>query len=69
VALGSPDDSVMKLAGFLLLVSGWGIALIAVAILASGLARSCFVLAGLGVEILGLVLVVRSHPLLRAERR
>lgn len=51
----------MKLAGFLLLLAGWGIVLTAVALLELAVPRIVFVLAGIGVEILGLVLVVRSH--------
>lgn len=58
----------MKLAGFLLLLAGWGIVLAAMALLGSALARTCFVLAGVGVEVLGLILVVRSHRVLRGER-
>lgn len=58
----------MKLAGFLLLLAGWGIVLSAVVLLASALPRGCFVLAGMGVEVMGLILVVRSHLLLRGER-
>ena len=50
----------MRLAGFLLLVSGWIIALSAL-ILVHGNAQSAFALAGLAVEILGLVFVVRTH--------
>jgi len=51
----------MKLAGFLLLLAGWGIVLCAVALLSSAVQRNGFVLAGLGVEVLGLVLTMRSH--------
>ena len=58
----------MKLAGFLLLLAGWGIVLSAVVLLASALPRGGFVLAGMGVEVTGLILVVRSHLLLRGER-
>jgi len=58
----------MRLAGFLLLLSGWGIVLSAVALLASALPRDCFVLAGMGVEAVGLILVMRSHLLLPGER-
>jgi hypothetical protein len=50
----------MKLTGFLLLVSGWGIVLAALSLLRSG-PLSIFILLGLGVEILGLVLVTRAH--------
>lgn len=58
----------MKLAGFLLLLAGWGIVLSTVALLPSALPRACFVLAGMGVEVVGLILVVRSHLLLPEER-
>ena len=51
----------MKLAGFILLLAGSGLVIAAVALLASSLPRTSFVLAGVGVEALGLVLVVRSH--------
>ena len=50
----------MKLAGFLLLLAGWGIVLAAVALLGSA-ARIDFVLAGVGVELLGLVIVAHNH--------
>ena len=51
----------MKLAGFFLLLAGGGLVLAAVALLASPLSRTIFVLAGAGVEALGMVLVARSH--------
>jgi hypothetical protein len=59
----------MKLPGFLMLVAGWGIVLAALALLRSAPQRSAFVLAGLGVEAVGLILVVRSHMLPRGARR
>jgi len=58
----------MKLAGFLLLLAGWAIVIFAVALLASAGQRLGFVLAGIGVETLGLVLAFRSH-LVAAEDR
>jgi hypothetical protein len=58
----------MKPFGFLLLFSGWGIVVAAIALLAPGSVRVVFVLSGIGVEVIGLVVVVRSHPLLRGER-
>lgn len=58
----------MKLLGFLLLLSGWFIAFAAVVLLAAGAARVAFVLSAIGVEVIGLVLVVRAHPLLRGAR-
>jgi len=50
----------MKLGGFLLLLSGWGIVLAALAML-HGTTTSVFILAGVAVEILGFVLVARAH--------
>jgi hypothetical protein len=58
----------MKFLGFMLLLAGWGLVLAAVALLAAGGARVAFVLAGVGVEILGLVLVIRAHPAPEGER-
>jgi len=51
----------MKLAGLLLLVTGWCLVLTALAILPSVASRNAFVLAGFGVEILGLALTARAH--------
>lgn len=50
----------MKVIGFLLLLSGWGIIVAALAML-HGPAVSVFIFAGVAVEILGLVLVARAH--------
>jgi len=57
----------MKLTGFLLLVAGWGIVLASMSLLVSLTPRAIFVLAGLGVEAVGLLLVVRSHLVLEDE--
>lgn len=51
----------MKIFGFLLLLAGWGLVLAALRLLAAGIPQAIFVLAGLGVEIVGLVLVMRAH--------
>ena len=51
----------MKLTGFFLLLAGGALVLTAVAMLASSLPRTTFVLAGVGIEALGLVLVGRAH--------
>lgn len=51
----------MKLAGFLLLLAGWGIVLAAVILLRSAAACGAFVLAGIGVEVLGLTVLARAH--------
>ena len=57
----------MKLAGFLLMMSGW-ILVAAVLVLLPGLAgRTVFVLAGCGVELLGLVIAARAHLTLKAD--
>jgi len=55
----------LRLFGFLLLLAGWGIVLAALALLAADAPRIAFILAGVGVEIVGLVLVIRAHPLPR----
>lgn len=59
----------MKLAGFLLMASGWIIVLAALLLLAPGSSRVVFVLAGVGVETLGLAVVVRSFSASRGEER
>lgn len=58
----------MKLAGFLLLPAGWVIVLAALALLPSASPRTGFVLAGVGTEVLGLILVTRSHLTVQRER-
>lgn len=59
----------MKLAGFLLLLAGWGLVLATIMLIAATLARTVFVVAGIGVEALGFVLVARTHLLAKGERR
>ena len=58
----------MKLSGFLLLVAGWVLVLAALQLLKAEAPRAGFVLAGVGVEVLGLVLFARSHIARRRER-
>ena len=58
----------MKLAGFFLLLAGGGLVLAAVALLTSLLSRTGFALAGIAVEVLGLVLVARSHLAEQGDR-
>ncbi len=55
----------MRLFGFLLLLAGWGIVIGALALMTKDAPRTAFVLAGIGVEIVGLVLVIRAHPVRR----
>jgi hypothetical protein len=59
-------SQVMKFLGFMLLLAGWAIVVCAMALL-QAVPRVAFAYAGMGVEVLGLVLVIRSHPLLRGE--
>ena len=60
-----PADSdrafLMKVVGFLLLVAGWLLVLAALEKLAAATPRAFFVIAGFAIEVLGLVLVFRSH--------
>jgi len=58
----------MKLAGFLLLLAGWGIVLAAVVLLRSAASCASFVLAGIAVEVLGLIVVMRAHLMPRRAR-
>ncbi len=58
----------MKLAGLLLLPAGWVIVLAAIALLSALSLRIGFILAGVGVEVLGLVVVIRSHLTVQREK-
>jgi len=58
----------MKLTGFLLLVAGWVIVVAALLVLPSAVSRAAFVLAGIGVQLLGLFLAVRAHRVLDVEK-
>jgi hypothetical protein len=51
----------MKLLGLLLLAAGWAIALAAVILLKTLPQRSLFAIAGIAVEALGLMLLIRAH--------
>jgi hypothetical protein len=55
----------MRVIGFLLLLAGWSIVLAAVILLGPGAARAAFLLSGVGVEVIGLIVVFRSHLPLR----
>jgi hypothetical protein len=57
----------MKLAGMFLLLAGWGIVVSALVLFPRPGARGIFVLAGLGVEVLGLTLAFRSGAKLPKE--
>jgi hypothetical protein len=58
----------MRLTGFLLLVAGWVIVAAALLLLPAAVSRAAFVLAGIGVQLLGLFLAVRAHRILDVER-
>jgi len=58
----------MRLPGFLLLLAGWVIVLAAVALLRST-AQGIFAIAGLGVQLLGLSFVVRSHVIPHGSKK
>jgi hypothetical protein len=51
----------MRLIGFLLLLAGWFLVLAALEMLNAATSRAIFVLAGMAIEILGLVLVFRAN--------
>lgn len=59
----------MRVAGFFMLFAGWILVLAALALLPSTGTRAIFLLAGLAVEVLGLVLAFRSHLRPEDERR
>ena len=58
----------MKFLGFMLLLAGWIIVVAAIAMLPAEALRAAFALAGTGVEILGLVLIIRAQLAARGER-
>ena len=58
----------MKAVGFLMLLAGWFLALAAIVLFASPPLRAAFVLAGVAVEVLGLILSFRSHLIPREEK-
>ncbi len=51
----------MKLAGLLLLASGWVIVLSAITALPPGSYRAAFAIAGFGVELIGLAIAIVGH--------
>jgi hypothetical protein len=58
----------MKTAGLLLLFAGFAIVMSALVLLSSNAFRSMFVVAGLAVQLLGLILTIRSHLTLAEGR-
>ena len=58
----------MKITGFLLLIAGWSIVLAALWLLKRAPVQAAFIVAGMGVEIVGLILVGQAHRIFRADR-
>ena len=58
----------MKTIGFVLLPSGCFLVLTALVLLRTDVARDVFVAAGVGVELMGLVLLTRAHITVKRER-
>ena len=59
----------MKAVGFLMLPAGWFLSLAAIVLFPSPPLRAAFVLAGVAVELLGLIFAFRSHLIPREEKR
>jgi len=59
----------MKVVGFLMLLAGWFLALAAIVLFTTPPLRAAFVLAGAGVEVVGMVLAFRAHLVPREEKR
>jgi hypothetical protein len=51
----------MKIIGFLMMPAGWFLVLAALVLLRAFVAQYLFIVAGVGVEIMGLVLFTRAH--------
>ncbi|HXW16110.1 MAG TPA: hypothetical protein VEN79_16500 [Terriglobia bacterium] len=51
----------MKITGLLMMPAGWFLVLAALVLLRTYVAQVSFIAAGIGVEILGLVLFTRAH--------
>jgi hypothetical protein len=58
----------MKMLSFLLLLAGWLLVLSSLVLLSTLPSRASFVFAGVGVEVLGLVFLFRSHAIPRDEK-
>jgi hypothetical protein len=58
----------LRLVGCLLLLSGFFLVLAALVLLSSFVQRFVFVLAGLGVEVIGVGLLTRAYTAMQGER-
>jgi hypothetical protein len=65
----SAGSTLMKIAGFLLLLSGLFLVLAALALLHQSSPQALFVLLGMAVEVLGLAMVFRAHLPPKERRR
>jgi hypothetical protein len=59
----------MKILGLLMLFSGWGLVLSALALLRTPTARAGFVAIAIAIELLGLFLLFRGHMPVSGDRR
>jgi hypothetical protein len=59
----------MKLMGFLLMPAGWVIVLAALVLLSARPSRAIFTLAGIAIEVLGLIIAVHSHARLPLDEK
>lgn len=60
--------SEMRIAGLLLMIAGWVLALATIVLLGAGPAQMAFLLVSIGIELAGFGLTVRSHIGLRSEK-
>ena len=58
----------MKFVGFALLPAGWFLVLASLVLLGTMPVRTAFVASGMAVEVLGLMLVIRSHLTPREDK-
>ena len=58
----------MRIAGFFLLVAGWVIVITALFLLRSQTAMAAFVVAGIAVQVLGLIFAIHWHRVAESER-
>jgi hypothetical protein len=58
----------MRLLGFLFLLAGWLLVLAALVLLRAAAPLAAFIVAGLAVEVLGLVFVARTYVVPRGDR-
>jgi len=59
----------MRFLGFLLLLAGWFLVIASIVLMSTAGSRAAFIVAGMAVETLGLVFVIKSHSIPREEKR